>query len=42
MHISYQASSVRLDNVLSILVIAATIGCASFGAIAQAFAPLAA
>jgi hypothetical protein len=42
MKTSYQPSSVRTDNILSILVIVATIGCASFGALAQAFAPLAA
>jgi hypothetical protein len=42
MKTSYQASPVRTDNVLSILVIAACIGCAGFSAIAQVFAPLAA
>jgi hypothetical protein len=42
MNTSYKSNSVRLDNVLSILVIVATIGCAGFSAIAQAFAPLAA
>jgi hypothetical protein len=42
MNSTYNTSSVRLDNVLSILVIVAVTGCAGFAAIASAVAPLAA
>jgi hypothetical protein len=42
MNSQYNTSSVRLDNVLSILVIVAVTGSAGFAAIASALAPLAA
>jgi hypothetical protein len=42
MNSAYNTSSVRIDNVLSILVIAAVTGCAGFAALAAAVTPLAA